>query len=267
MLDLVDALRGVGTSLHIIIMAMSPIHQLLNAFSEFNVSPVNFIITLLQDETYKSHDATRDIVESIPKLIEVFLEQASTWYMAVKAILHISMEKYTTELVALTHSGAGFHFVVTKTTETRLDGAQLLVMAKKMETLAPSLWILLDNLLSADSAIKYQRQWKHKKATKKQHSKGYKHEDEDIAMQDVWIQSKRVEAISSVEEWDKKLFSIVIKVLYFCYRQLNLTMILFLCWHLIEEAGMHEHPNEQHKSLLQCLSNSCWHLHSLLWYT
>ena len=65
MLDLVDALRGVGTSLHIIVMAMSPILQLLNAFSKFNVSSVDFIITLLQDETCKSYDSTRDIVESI----------------------------------------------------------------------------------------------------------------------------------------------------------------------------------------------------------
>jgi hypothetical protein len=189
----------------------SPIHQLLDAFSKFNVSPVNFIITLLQDEAYQCYDATRDIAESIPKLIDVFLEQASTHDMVVKAILHISTERYTTELTALTHSNAGFHFVATKMTETQLDGAQLAEMATKMGTLAPSLWILLDNLLSADRAIEYQRQWKRKKAAalaaKKHRSKL---EDEDIAMQDVSaIESERAEAVSSVEERDNMLFSIV----------------------------------------------------------
>jgi hypothetical protein len=188
-----------------------PIYQLLNAFSNFNVSPVDFIITLLQDEAYQSYDTTKDIVESIPKLIDVLLEQASTHDMALKAILHISTQRYTTELMALTHINAGFHFVATKTTETQLDDPQLTEMATKMGTLSPTLWILLDNLLSADRAIEYQRQWQRKKATalaaKKHHSKL---EDEDIAMQDVSaMESEQAESASSVEEREKMLFSIV----------------------------------------------------------
>jgi hypothetical protein len=156
-------------------------------------------------------------VESIPKLIDVFLEQASTHDMAVKAILHISMERYTTELMALTHPNAGFHFVAAKTTETQLDDTKLTEMATKMGTLAPSLWILLDSLLSADHAIEYQRQWQRKKATalasaKKHHSKL---EDEDIAMQDVSaMESEQVEAASSVVEREKMLSSIVSVTLF-----------------------------------------------------
>ena len=164
----------------------SPIHQLLDAFSNFNVSPVDFVIALLQDEGYKSYDARRDIVESVPKLIDVFLEQIGTQDMIIKAILHVLTERYTTELTALTCPDAGFHFAAKKTTKTHLDDAQLTEMAIKMSTLAPSLWILLDNLLSADRAIEYQRQWKRKKSTvlaaKKRH---FKLEDEDITMQDV----------------------------------------------------------------------------------
>lgn len=188
----------------------SPIHQLLNTFSRLNVSPVDLIITLLQDDVYQSYDTTRDIVESVPKLINVFLEQASTKDMAIKAVLRFSMERYTTELMALTHPNAGFHFAATKTTETRLDGTQLTEMATEMGTIAPSLWNLLDNLLSADHAIEYQRQWKRKKATAAAKRHNSKLEDEDITMQDVSVtENKHAEAVSSVDERDKMLFSIV----------------------------------------------------------
>ena len=134
----------------------SSIHELLNLFSDLGISPVDLIITLLKDKAYKDHDTMRGVVERVPKLIDVLLKQINTRGAAMNHILQVSTERYTTELTVLTRDDAGFHFTAAKITEMRLEAVQLTEMATRMKSLAPSLWILLDNLLSADHAVEYQ---------------------------------------------------------------------------------------------------------------
>ena len=57
-----------------IIAISSPIHELLNLFSDLDISPVDLIITLLKDKAYKDHDTMRGVVERVPELIDVLLE-------------------------------------------------------------------------------------------------------------------------------------------------------------------------------------------------
>ena len=65
----------------------------------------------------------------IPYLIDTLLEQVNTKDIAIDRAIQAVTATYTEELTWLTRPDAGFHFGAKKTTESRLEDANLMDMA------------------------------------------------------------------------------------------------------------------------------------------
>lgn len=191
--------------------------SLLSLFSELDVNPVDFIIVLLEDNTYQSHPVARSTLEDIPYLIDALFEQVNTKEVAIDRAVQAVTATYTEELTRLTRPEAGFHFGANRITESRLEDANLMDMAVKMGSMAPNLSLLLEHLLSADKALEYQRKWQRKKS--RASSKPLKLCDGDIDMHDIEGFDSEAEGgsgKSTIESRESTLFAMVSNIVLSC---------------------------------------------------
>ncbi len=70
-------------------------------------------------------------------------------------------------MLSLTYKENGFHFLTAKMNEEQLQSFNIKDLMKRMMTIAPDLWELLETLHAANSQINYQRAWTQKRSKMK----------------------------------------------------------------------------------------------------
>ncbi|KAJ6468082.1 hypothetical protein C8R47DRAFT_807305 [Mycena vitilis] len=113
------------------------------------VTASDFVITLLERESYRDHPCTISLAEKAPEIIDLFathpLSSKSTFAWARKAI-----QKKTTESIKLLTANQDWHFGAAHASATQLEDFQIEEMAAEMQEIAPDLWNLLHLLLTKD---------------------------------------------------------------------------------------------------------------------
>ena len=71
---------------------------------------------------------------------------------------------YTSEILSLTRSDAGLHYIAKGMTENKLREFNIDDIIEQMSAVAPLVWDLLDELLSVDPHLRYKRDWAWKQA-------------------------------------------------------------------------------------------------------
>ena len=83
----------------------------------------------------------------------------------VSAWVHTTMKTmYTAEILSLTQPDAQLHCIAKGMTENKLCEFNIDNIIKQMSVNTPLVWELLDELLSADPDLRYQRSWARKRA-------------------------------------------------------------------------------------------------------
>ncbi|KAJ7817699.1 hypothetical protein B0H14DRAFT_2228986, partial [Mycena olivaceomarginata] len=113
------------------------------------VTASDFVITLLERESYRDHTCTTSLVDKTPEIIDLFSKHPgsaqSTFAWARKAI-----QKKTAESIKLLTANRDWHFDASHASAQQLEDFQIEEMAQQMKRMAPDLWNLLHLLLSKD---------------------------------------------------------------------------------------------------------------------
>jgi len=140
---------------------------ILDALLSVNLTMESFVSTAVSME-FISHPVLKSFMGGgIKTLLDSFLQNdlirlaASNWGMT-----HVRTV-YQQQMLSLTCKENGFHFLTAKMTEEQLQGFDIKDLMKRMMTIAPDLWKLLETLHAADSRINYQRAWTQKRSKMK----------------------------------------------------------------------------------------------------
>ncbi|KAF8069234.1 hypothetical protein FPV67DRAFT_1669251 [Lyophyllum atratum] len=139
------------------------LNNLLDYMDELQTNPGEVFVALLHNDNFIDAGAITSIVKNISAILDGLISHSR----ARKATMDcVTQDVYEAEIMSLTGRDAGLHFVAAKTTEQRLQNANIDDMAGKMIDLAPHLWKLLDRLLSANTELNHRRTWRRAKTKK-----------------------------------------------------------------------------------------------------
>ncbi|KAJ7733399.1 hypothetical protein DFH07DRAFT_944866 [Mycena maculata] len=129
--------------------ARSQITRIASVLEQEAVTASDFVITLLERESYRDHPCTTSLVEKAPEIIDLFSKHPrsaqSTFTWARKII-----QKKTADSIKLLTANQDWHFDAGHASAEQLEDFQIEEMAQSMKEMAPDLWNLLHLLLSKD---------------------------------------------------------------------------------------------------------------------
>lgn len=143
-------------------MTVSNIHinHIFQYLADHHIDSGDLLIALIQDPHQSGILASNASV-----ILDKLIDQVSTRGVVIDWARNFTERAYVSEVVHLARKDSGFHFLASKATEEKLKEAEISEMAESMQTIAPSLWALFEQLLSADAKIN-DRRMRRRKATK-----------------------------------------------------------------------------------------------------
>ena len=106
---------------------------------------------LLSNPAFQSHPARHDLVENVPDIISLLLQNSATKDKAFGTVFVMTEEKYCDQIQQLSLRESGFHATATRLTEQQLKEFDLQHIMEQLAEKAPDVWRLVGRLLSADT--------------------------------------------------------------------------------------------------------------------
>ncbi|KAF8228540.1 hypothetical protein L208DRAFT_1101256, partial [Tricholoma matsutake] len=103
---------------------------------------------LLSSRQYANHPLVVDLVQSCSHIISLFCLHGAFEGPALQWVHESAEKQYQSEIQELVKMKNGWQFNVLHASAEQIEMFQIEVMAEKIESLAPHLWVLLDKLLS-----------------------------------------------------------------------------------------------------------------------
>jgi hypothetical protein len=127
----------------------SPDHVLhfLRLFDSKGFTISIFLQVLLSSRQYADHPLVVDLVQSHSHIISLFCSHGA--FEALHWVHESAEKEYQNEIQELVKTKNGWQFNALHASAEQIEMFRIEVMAEKMESLAPHLWMLLDKLLSA----------------------------------------------------------------------------------------------------------------------
>ncbi|KAJ7721904.1 hypothetical protein B0H16DRAFT_1790230 [Mycena metata] len=129
--------------------ARSQIDRIADVLQQEHVPAADFVITLLERNSYRDHPCTKSLVDNAPAIIDLFAKHPdsseSTFRWARNTI-----QKRTADSIKRLTANQDWHFDASHASAKDLEDFQIEEMAREMKEIAPDLWNLLHLLLSKD---------------------------------------------------------------------------------------------------------------------
>ena len=182
------------------------IKGILNAFEDFEITPLQFFQGLLGTKIFEDHLTTLSLFDDGDVILSLFKSLNGTSALTTRWVYRVAKETYRTQMHELTKKENGFHFLASKTTEDQLTRSTIEALSTQMQNCAPDLWQLVAELLMADPTANLMRE---QHALKKARAGKLVNEpnDGDITMSDATAEDADREFLDSndiplVEEGD-----------------------------------------------------------------
>jgi len=129
---------------------LNQIKGILNAFKDFEITPLQFLLGILGTNTFEDHPTTLSLSDDGDTILSLFQSSNGTSALTTQWVSRVAKETYTTQMWELTKKENGFHFLASKTTEDQLTWSTVEALSMQMQKCAPDLWQLFAELLMAD---------------------------------------------------------------------------------------------------------------------
>ncbi|KAF8240352.1 hypothetical protein L208DRAFT_1374386 [Tricholoma matsutake] len=123
--------------------------NILRLFDSESLTISKFLQVLLSSRQYADHPLVVDLVQSHSHTISLFCLHGAFEGPALQWVHESAEKQYQSEIQELVKMKNGWQFNALHASAEQIEMFQIEVMAEKMESLAPHLWVLLDKLLSA----------------------------------------------------------------------------------------------------------------------
>ena len=132
------------------------IPRVLSVFRSQNISISEFILHLVSDTAYSDDPLVVDLISSSSKICEALVtykskhnQDSDPHSSVLDWAFKLVGEKYRREIKELVHVENGWQFNAAHASAKKIEGFKIEEMAAQMEEMAPKIWELLDDLLSA----------------------------------------------------------------------------------------------------------------------
>jgi hypothetical protein len=122
----------------------------LESLETHNVTISQLVLSLLQDPMLQNQVAVDNLVSHTTEILAALEVHPRTSKETLKWASNLMKAWYASSIRELTRKEHGWHFSALQASAKQLEDFQIEDMAEKMQTLAPELWDMLGEVLSAD---------------------------------------------------------------------------------------------------------------------
>lgn len=188
------------------VISLQDCESILGHLRHQNVTLASLIRSILhhsvgfRSENSRSGPDILDFVNSLPNVLSDLASTECTTAATEDWIFRTSGLAYAEEIKSLSKRDSGLHFNAANATEESLQDVTVQRLSGKMKKLAPRLWALFDNLMSADPDVAYQRDRKRKQRAARAGNQGPRQQTE---RRGVDIEACNVPVDDGGDEWEE----------------------------------------------------------------
>ena len=197
-------------------LSQKQVSSILSSLTWNGMTAGEFIVALLQNHTFYP-EAIENICIHAPRVLDMFTDIPGAREAVTGNAMLIMQDVCTHKIMQLTKKDTGFQFRACHIQESQLVEADIDEMATKMEGVAPTIWNMLNNFLSANAYINCQREFQRQGAGKQTSKVSAGNEDIEMDAPSNDEEDERDATMQDTCSWDSidtVFYSLILPVIY-----------------------------------------------------